>query len=149
MTTDTIAVERSLFTPIIAEGAGVRSSTGQVEAADVASFTTAVSHVFIDASPSPADRVGAALYSFAKRLRGLPNLRAIVYAHEGGVQLVWTFIERRDKAVRRTVYEAERRLMDECPDLAFDFNVISLDQYHDRSLLADDVRGSIVFYRHG
>ena len=149
MTTDTLAVERVMFTPIIAEGAGMLSSTEGGDGADVTSFTDVVSHVFIDASPSPSDRAGAALYRFAKHLRGLHDLRAIAYAHERGIQLVWTFIERRDKTVRRTIYEAERWLMDEFPDLTFDFNVVSLDHHHGGPLLADDVQGSIVFHRQG
>ena len=111
------------------------------------SFTYGVTRAFIDSAPESGQHVARAVYLFAKRLSGMPELRAVAYSSERGIHLVWTFIERRDKARRQRVYEEERRLMEDFPDLTVDFTIISLDQFYGRPLLPDDVQGQIVFYR--
>jgi hypothetical protein len=101
----------------------------------------------VDSRPRASDRAGLAVYTFAKRLRSREAVKAVAYATEGKVHLLWTFIMRRQKDIRAQVYEEERRLMDEFPDLTFDFNVLSLDRFSSGPLLPDDMQGQFVYYR--
>jgi len=87
------------------------------------------------------------LKDFARAVAAIPGVVAVSHAIEGTVKRVWTFIVRRDKAVRRRVYLAELGLMDAFPDLQFDFNVISLEEAPSRGLVSGGLYGRIVFYR--
>jgi hypothetical protein len=101
----------------------------------------------IDPAPSQAKGVEAAAYLFAKRVARISEVRAVTYATERETYVIWTFIARRNKAVRREAYEQELGLMHEFSAIAFDFNVVALDQIEERPLLPDDLQGRIVFYR--
>lgn len=96
---------------------------------------------------SRAKGIEAAAYLFARRVAGIPEVRAVTCSTEREVYLIWTFIRQRNKAIRREVYQQELQLMNEFPTLTFDFNVIAIDQIEDRPLLPDDLQGRIVFYR--
>jgi len=124
------------------------TSTGLEVTPEVTSFARAISFDVVDSRPRAADRVGFAIYSFARRLRRLGEVKAVAYATEGHVHLVWTFIHERRKELRQRIYEEERHLMARFPDLVFDFNVSSLDRLATRSLLPDDIQGQLIYY-HG
>jgi len=112
-----------------------------------ASHAPAVTFGVVDSRPRAGDRVGAAIYRFARRLQGVLPVKAVTYATEGDVHLVWTFISERRKELRARIYSEERGLMAEFPDLTFDFNVLTLDRLSDPPLLPDDIQGQIVYYR--
>jgi hypothetical protein len=69
-----------------------------------------------------------AVYEFAKSVWALDGVVAVTHAVDKPVNLVWTFIKHRDKALRRFIYAQERALMDEYPELVFNFHVAALDQ---------------------
>lgn len=54
-----------------------------------------------------------------------------------GIHLVWTVLRKRDKFVRRRIYEHERALMTAYPDLVFNFHVAALDQGAAGSFMRD------------
>jgi hypothetical protein len=97
--------------------------------------------------PARYDGVEAALREFSARIMSVPDVVAVTYTKERHAHLVWTFIWRRDKAVRSRIYVVERWLMDSYPRLTFDFNVVSLNQQHAGSLVPDDLQGRVVMYR--
>lgn len=101
----------------------------------------------VDAFPTGRDRSEEAAFSFARRVSLFPEVVAVSYALDGDVNLIWTFIRQRDKAVRRRVYLEELVLMDQFPGMTFDFNVVSLDETRPALLVADDLQGWLVFYR--
>ena len=146
MSTDLLAPSSQISKVAFVEGL-VATWTSWELPAEVASHSPAVTFAFVDSRPRAGDRVGAAVYRFAKRLQRLPRVKAVTYATEGNVHLVWTFIQERNKALREEIYNEERRLMAEFPDRVFDFNVIALDRLSDRPLLPDDIQGQIVYYR--
>jgi hypothetical protein len=92
-------------------------------------------------------REDLALKDFAERLAAIPEVVAMSHATEGTIQRVWTFVVRRDKALRRRVYLDELGLMEAFPDLQFDFNVVTLEDAPARGLVPDDLQGHIVCYR--
>lgn len=92
-------------------------------------------------------REDLALKDFAERLAAIPEVVAISHATEGTIQRVWTFVVRRDKALRRRVYLDEVGLMEAFPDLQFDFAVVSLEDAPARALVPDVLQGHIVCYR--
>ncbi len=91
--------------------------------------------------------VDSALISFARSLVGIPDVVAVTHAKERHANLVWTFIRRRDKGVRKAIYAMERALMADFPDLTFDFNVVALDQGTRGALVPDDLQGRMILYR--
>lgn len=101
----------------------------------------------IEPASSQGKGIEAASHLFAKRVARTAAVLAVAYSAEGDVYLVWTFISRRAKQIRRRIYEEELRLMHEFPELTFDFNVVSLDSAEVSGLLPDDLYGRIVFYR--
>lgn len=110
--------------------------------------TAGQSHWDVIEPASPQGKgIEAASHLFAKRVARIAAVLAVAYSVEGDVYLVWTFISRRAKHIRRCIYEEELRLMQEFPELTFDFNVVSLDSAEVRGLLPDDLYGRIVFYR--
>lgn len=96
---------------------------------------------------APGTGVELALSRFAERVAPIPDVVAVSHAVEGGIQRVWTFILRRDKARRRCVYLQEIRLMEEFPDILFDFNVVALEDLPRGRLVPDDLQGRIVLFR--
>lgn len=99
--------------------------------------------------PASRQKIGieAAIFHFAKRVSGVSEVVAVTYSTDGEVHLIWTFISRRTKDIRRHVYEEELQLMRKFRELTFDFNVVSLDRVEAQGFLADDLQGQIVFYR--
>ena len=96
---------------------------------------------------APGSGVEIALSRFAARVAPILDVVAVSHAAEGGVQRLWTFIPRRDKALRRCVYLEEIRLMEEFPDILFDFNVVALEDLPHGALVPDDLQGRIVLFR--
>jgi len=129
--------------------APIMTLTGAGLPGEDASSAHALSFDVVDSRPRASDRVGAAVYTFAKRVRGIGPVKAVAYATEGNVHLLWTFTSQRRKDVREQIYSEERKLMSDYPDLTFDFNVVSLDRLADRPLLPDDIHGQLVYYRGG
>jgi hypothetical protein len=101
----------------------------------------------IESFPRTTDRVGSAAYMFAKKVSALREVEAVTHVVDRNVNIIWTFIGRRDKAVRRLIYQQEMAIMQDFPDLIFDFNVVSLDQIAKASLLPEDVQGHIVLFQ--
>jgi hypothetical protein len=132
---------------IIQEGARTWTTVSMGTEVEDHAVDRAVYFDVVDSRPRASDRVGTALYSLAQNLRTIEPVRALTYATEGDVHLVWSFIRRRDKEIRRRIYTEEHRLMATFPDLTFDFNVVALDSVGSRPLLPDDVQGQLVYYR--
>lgn len=145
MNTDLLAAD-SAVSKIALVKAAATTATGSVACGYDATQEREVVFAVVDSRPQASDQVGVAVYTLAKRLRATA-VRAVAYATEGSVTLVWTFIPERDKAARRAIYNEERQLMAEFPGLTFDFNVLSLDRLADRPFLADDIQGQLVYYR--
>jgi hypothetical protein len=105
----------------------------------------------VASSPAAAPRrsrdVESALAEFSAGVVPVPDVVALTYAKERHAHLVWTFIRRRDKAVRSEIYALERWLMDRYPGLTFDFNVVALEQHPGGTLVPDDLQGRVVMYR--
>ena len=99
------------------------------------------------AVPNPPDDFESALTEFSNGMRDLPQVVGVSHAKDRGLNLVWTFIRRRDKDVRRQVYAQERSLMARYPRLVFDFNVVALDQGVTGALVPDDLQGRLILYR--
>jgi hypothetical protein len=149
LTTDALALDKEVVAGFIFDAPSL-TSTGDEPGPGPAlrsSLSQGPSRVFIDSAPESSHRVAGAVYLFSKRLSTMSELRAVAHSTERGVHLVWSFIDRRDKRSRARIYEEERRLMVEFPDLTFDFNVVSLDQFSGGPFVPDDVQGQIVFYR--
>jgi len=100
----------------------------------------------IDSVPSRCSPAGMAAYEFAKRVGAMPTVTAVTHAFDRGVNLIWTFILKRDKTTRRQIYAEERALMAQYPDLTFNFHVGSLDQGASSSAMRD-LEGRIVMWR--
>lgn len=146
MNTDLLAVGSAVSRVALFQ-APVTTATGNpVRGHDATQERESIFEV-IDARPRASDQVGVAVYTLARRLRATAAVRAVAYATEGPVTLVWTFIPERDKDARRAIYHEERQLMAEFPGLTFDFNVLSLDRPDRRPFLADDIQGQLVYYR--
>jgi hypothetical protein len=146
VTTDLLAPSSQASKVAFVEGPVLTSTSWELPP-EVASRGQGVTFGVVDSRPRAGDRVGAAVYQFAKRLQRLLLVKAVTYATEGDVHLVWTFIRERRKDLRETIYDEERQLMAEFPDITFDFNVLALDSLSSRPLLPDDIQGQIVYYR--
>ncbi|PYN83026.1 MAG: hypothetical protein DMD96_03895 [Candidatus Rokuibacteriota bacterium] len=148
MSTDLLAPSSQVSKVAFVEGPVLTSTSWELPS-EVTSQSRAQAVTFgvVDSRPRAGDRVGAAVYRFARRLQQQLPIKAVTYATEGNVHLVWTFIPERRKELRERIYGEERRLMADFPDLTFDFNVLALDSLSDRPLLPDDIQGQIVYYR--
>jgi hypothetical protein len=149
MSTDLLEPSSRVSKVAFVEGPVLTSTSWELPSEVAASFSRSQTVTFgvVDSRPRAGDRVGAAVYHFAKRLQRLLPVKAVTYATEGNVHLVWTFIPERRKDLRERIYGEERRLMADFSDLTFDFNVLALDSLSDRPLLPDDIQGQIVYYR--
>ena len=146
MSTDLLAPGSIVSKVAFVEGL-VTTSTSWELPREGMSHARVVTFGVVDSRPRAGDRVGAAVYRFARRLQALLPVKAVTFATEGDVHLVWTFILERRKELRARIYDEERRLMADFPDLTFDFNVLTLDGLSNRPLLPDDIQGQIVYYR--
>lgn len=120
--------------------------TAPVLLAPTTLFTTAIA--FWDVTEPLAEGsegIQAATCRFAKAVARIPEVLGVSYSLNGRVHIVWTFIGQRNKDVRRRVYGEELRLMEDFPELTFDFNVVALAG--EGRLLPDDLQGWVVFYR--
>jgi len=88
-----------------------------------------------------------ALYEFSKRVAIQKEVVAVNFEMEKEVIRIWTFIGKRDKQVRRSIYTQELELMDAFPSLVFDFNVVSLEDLKSKPFLPADLQGYLIFYR--
>jgi len=96
--------------------------------------------------PKPEISPKFALYTFSMAVSDIPEVTAVTYQIEQETIRVWTFIPKRDKAIRRSIYEEEFALMDNYPNMIFDFNVVSLEDFAS-SFIYQDSHGYLVFYR--
>jgi hypothetical protein len=153
MTTDLFAEDRSIPMPFALVRAAALTGTSVEELGVAIREATASQSAaekpweIIDSAPPRDSRLDEATYRFSKNIWGLPSVIAVTHAKDGNVNLIWTFIKRRDKAVRKDIYAQERELMAEHPDLLFDFNVVALDQGIHGTLVPDDLQGRVVMYR--
>jgi hypothetical protein len=88
-----------------------------------------------------------ALYEFSKKILTEKEVMAVTYETEKGIIRIWTFIEKRDKKVRRSIYTQELNLMETFPNLIFDFNVVSLERSKTKPFIPIDLQGHLIFYR--
>lgn len=147
MTTAGILVEDRPISVLALMRAPVVTSTGEETEGPVLSQSS-VERLWriIDAAPSRS-RVDQAVYHFAKNVWTVPSVVAVTHARDRNVNLVWTFITYRDKAVRARIYARERELMERYPDVVFDFYVVALDQGAYGVLVPEDIQGRVVLYR--
>jgi len=101
----------------------------------------------VNQTPLDGSVINHALYEFAKKIAMIREVIALTYEKEKEVIRTWTFIEKRDKQVRRNIYKRELELMDAFPTFTFDFNVVSLERLRTKPLIPDDLQGYLVFYR--
>lgn len=101
----------------------------------------------VNQTPLDGSVINHALYEFAKKIAMIKEVIALTYEREKEVVRIWTFIEKRDKQVRRNIYNRELELMDAFPTFTFDFNVVSLERLRTKPLIPDDLQGYLVFYR--
>lgn len=146
MTTATLAEDRAVTSVAMLRGrpATFTSTEDAPEPIGVRSSGVGLWEVIDHGGPG---RAVAAAYAFAQTVAAIKDVVAVMHAIDDEVHLIWTFICRRDKEVRRRVYACELWLMEQYPGLLCDFNVIARDQVPDEPLLAVDPRGEIVFYR--
>jgi hypothetical protein len=86
-----------------------------------------------------------ALYDFSVRVSTIEEVRAVTYQIERNIIRVWSFIERRNKEIRKSIYEKEFQLMGRYNKLIFDFNVVVLKS--DEPLIPQDIQGFITYYK--
>jgi hypothetical protein len=101
-------------------------------------------------SHSPVERVSPvenAVYAFARKVAGLDFVKAVSWSREDESVHVWTYINQRDREMRRMVYASEFEVMAEFPDVNFDFNVLSLDVLGVGEFQPSAGRGQLVLYR--
>jgi hypothetical protein len=101
----------------------------------------------VNQPPLDGGVINRALYEFTKKIAMIKEVIALTYEKEREVVRIWTFIEKRDKQVRRNIYNRELELMDAFPTFTFDFNVVSLERLSKKPLIPDDLQGYLVFYR--
>ncbi len=97
---------------------------------------------FLAAEKTPEN----AVCDFSDSVSAIPEVMAITYQMEDDAILVWTFISRRDKAVRALVYEMELNLMERYPALLFDFHVLSKENLLE-PFIPQNLPGSVTFYK--
>jgi hypothetical protein len=87
-----------------------------------------------------------AVYDFCVSISTIHEVKAVTYQTENSNVLVWSFISKRDKQVRRLIYEKEMKLMGNYPDMVFDFNVVTISRYSE-TFIPQDLQGYLVYYR--
>lgn len=97
--------------------------------------------------PDERARPQSAVFAFADKIAKSHLARAISWNAENDSVHVWTFIDSRDKKIRRQIYSKEFELMQEYPTLNFDFNVVSLDTIGVGSFGISDSRGQLIYYQ--
>ncbi len=55
------------------------------------------------------------VYHFSHSISVIPEVKAVTFQMESGIIRVWTFILKRDKKIRKSIYMKELDLMDEYP----------------------------------
>lgn len=112
--------------------------------------TASVAKVEIEAVHQPPlgeSLTNKALYEFSKKILIEKEVGAVTYETEKGIIRIWTFIGKRDKKVRRSIYTQELNLMENFPNLIFDFNVVSLERSKTKPFIPVDLQGHLIFYR--
>lgn len=104
------------------------------------------SFAFYDTFPEPAPNPQHAAYSFCVHVSAIPEVKAVTYQTENDIIIVWTFISKRDKRVRRLIYEREMELMESYPNMIFDFNVVNIANYSE-SFIPQDLQGYLSYYK--
>lgn len=152
MTTDALAEDLTVEAFALVRGPANTSTSvdnetaeGVEAAVELMSEGDAVSWDLLDAPPR-FSRIGMAAYDFAKAVWAIPGVIAVTHATDRGVNLIWSFIEKRNKVTRKQIYDRERALMTVYPDLTFNFNVGALDQGASASCLSE-LESKIVMYR--
>lgn len=150
MTTGVVAEDRHVSLAALVRGYS-QTFTSTEETTDTkagdASPTVSGAALWEVIDPAPQSDSEAAIYHFAKSVWHLPSVVAVTHSEDRNVHLLWTFIRKRDKALRKEIYARERALMDRFPVLVFNFNVAALDQGAVLTLLRDDRKGRIVMCR--
>lgn len=87
-----------------------------------------------------------AVCCFSHNIINISEVKAVTFQIENDVIRVWTFISKRDKAVRKAIYMKELDLMDDYPNMVFDFNVVSIRSFSE-PFIPQNLHGSLSFYR--
>lgn len=87
-----------------------------------------------------------AVYHFSRSVIAISEVKAVTFQVEDNIIRVWTFIARRDKMVRKAIYEKELCLMDSYPNMIFDFNVVSIRSLSE-PFIPQNLHGFLSFYR--
>ncbi len=103
------------------------------------------SFAFYDIFPEPAPSPKHAVYEFCVNVSAIPEIKAVTYQTENDIVIVWTFISKRDKKVRRLIYEREMELMRSYPNIVFDFNVVRAN--HLETFIPQDLQGYLSYYK--
>lgn len=98
------------------------------------------------AFPAPELTPRHALYDFSVEVSKVQEVKAVASHIENDIIRVWTFISKRDKAVRKSIYKKELYLMDKYPEMVFDFNVVSIRNFSG-PFVPQNLHGSLSFYR--
>jgi len=87
-----------------------------------------------------------AVYDFSRNTINISEVKAVTFQIENDVIRIWTFISKRDKAVRKAIYMKELDLMDDYPNMIFDFNVVAIRDFSE-PFIPQNLHGSLCFYR--
>jgi len=109
------------------------------------SRTVSTSFEFHNTFPEPVLDPQHAVYEFCVNVSVIPEIKAVTYQTENGIVIVWTFISKRDKKVRRLIYEREMELMRSYPNIVFDFNVVRAN--HLETFIPQDLQGYLSYYK--
>jgi hypothetical protein len=101
----------------------------------------------IHQAPLNGNSTDLALFEFSKKMSKEKEVVAVTFEKENEIIRIWTFIEKRDKQVRRAIYIRELELMDAFTNLIFDFNVVSREGVKMKPFIPADLQGYLVFYR--
>lgn len=103
------------------------------------------SFILYDRFPEPGSNVQYAVYDFCVNVSAIPQVKAVTYQIENNIVIIWTFISKRDKEVRRLIYEKEMKLMSSYSNTVFDFNVVTISDYSD-TFIPQDLQGTLSYY---
>lgn len=78
-------------------------------------------------SPTPT-KVDLAPVDFVKQVRGIEDVRAVIWNYTDEITYLWTVISRLDEVVAGKIYEIEETLYRKYPRARFNFYVFSLPQ---------------------
>ena len=104
------------------------------------------SFAFYNIIPELKQNPQHAVYDFCVSISAIHEVKAVTYQTENNNVLVWSFISKRDKKVRRLIYEKEMKLMQNYPNMVFDFNVVTISSYSE-TFIPQDLQGYLVYYR--